>query len=318
MLVDGVFFAAELLYGYRFTARPDLAGYHPDVRVCEVTDADGGRGRPVPRRLLRPRGQARRRLDELLRPPVAAARHPAGRGQQPQRQPGRRRAADPAHPRRGEHALPRVRPRAARAELGGHLSALLGHQRAARLRGVPEPGQRDVGDVAGGARALRPARRDRRADARRPSSRRSRPPGCGARASPRSSTWPPPCSTRPGTGSRPRPRSATRSRSSSGPWRTPASTPRSCRRATGRRTSSTSSPAATRPATTPTSGRRCSTPTPSSGSRRTAACAGRTATTSASGCSRSAARSTRWPRSAPSAAATPTPRRCSGAEVWAA
>ncbi|MCF6744810.1 M3 family metallopeptidase [Blastococcus sp. KM273128] len=42
VLVDGVFRAAELLYGFRFTPRPDLAGYHPDVRVWEVTDADGG------------------------------------------------------------------------------------------------------------------------------------------------------------------------------------------------------------------------------------------------------------------------------------
>jgi len=42
VLVDGVFHAAELLYGYRFTPRPDLAGYHPDVRVWEVTGADGG------------------------------------------------------------------------------------------------------------------------------------------------------------------------------------------------------------------------------------------------------------------------------------
>jgi peptidyl-dipeptidase Dcp len=41
VLVDGVFHAAELLYGYRFTARPDLHGYHPDVRVWEVSDADG-------------------------------------------------------------------------------------------------------------------------------------------------------------------------------------------------------------------------------------------------------------------------------------
>jgi peptidyl-dipeptidase Dcp len=41
VLVDGVFAAAERLYGYRFTPRPDLAGYHPDVRVWEVTDADG-------------------------------------------------------------------------------------------------------------------------------------------------------------------------------------------------------------------------------------------------------------------------------------
>src|SRR3954451_6132570 len=41
VLVDGVFHAAELLYGYRFTPRPELEGYHPDVRVWEVTGADG-------------------------------------------------------------------------------------------------------------------------------------------------------------------------------------------------------------------------------------------------------------------------------------
>jgi peptidyl-dipeptidase Dcp len=41
VLVDGVFAAAERLYGYRFTPRPDLAGYHPDVRVWEVCDAAG-------------------------------------------------------------------------------------------------------------------------------------------------------------------------------------------------------------------------------------------------------------------------------------
>ncbi|WP_104523822.1 M3 family metallopeptidase [Blastococcus atacamensis] len=41
VLVDGVFHAAELLYGYRFAPRPDLAGYHPDVRVWQVTGAGG-------------------------------------------------------------------------------------------------------------------------------------------------------------------------------------------------------------------------------------------------------------------------------------
>jgi peptidyl-dipeptidase Dcp len=42
VLVDGVFTAAERLYGLRFTPRPELTGYHPDVRVWEVADADGG------------------------------------------------------------------------------------------------------------------------------------------------------------------------------------------------------------------------------------------------------------------------------------
>jgi peptidyl-dipeptidase Dcp len=41
VLTDGVFHAAEVLYGFRFTARPDLAGYHADVRVWEVSGADG-------------------------------------------------------------------------------------------------------------------------------------------------------------------------------------------------------------------------------------------------------------------------------------
>ena len=44
VLVDGVFRAAELVYGYTFTPRPELVGYHPDTRVWEVTGADG---RPV-------------------------------------------------------------------------------------------------------------------------------------------------------------------------------------------------------------------------------------------------------------------------------
>ena len=41
VLVDGVFHAAGLLYGFRFTPRPELPGYHPDVRVWEVSDAAG-------------------------------------------------------------------------------------------------------------------------------------------------------------------------------------------------------------------------------------------------------------------------------------
>jgi peptidyl-dipeptidase Dcp len=41
VLVDGVFAAAEKLYGFTFTPRPDLEGYHPDVRVWEVADAAG-------------------------------------------------------------------------------------------------------------------------------------------------------------------------------------------------------------------------------------------------------------------------------------
>ncbi|MHA7238885.1 M3 family metallopeptidase [Arthrobacter sp. TMS1-12-1] len=41
VLADGVFYAANRLYGLSFTERPDLTGYHPDVRVWEVFDEDG-------------------------------------------------------------------------------------------------------------------------------------------------------------------------------------------------------------------------------------------------------------------------------------
>ncbi|MFM9431943.1 M3 family metallopeptidase [Arthrobacter sp. MP_2.3] len=41
VLKDGVFFAANALYGVTFSERSDLAGYHPDVRVWEVRNADG-------------------------------------------------------------------------------------------------------------------------------------------------------------------------------------------------------------------------------------------------------------------------------------
>jgi peptidyl-dipeptidase Dcp len=41
VLRDGVFFAANKLYGITFQERKDIPVYHPDVRVFEVTDADG-------------------------------------------------------------------------------------------------------------------------------------------------------------------------------------------------------------------------------------------------------------------------------------
>ncbi|MEV4598066.1 M3 family metallopeptidase [Amycolatopsis sp. NPDC049253] len=41
VLTDGVFFAANHLYGLTFTERDDLPKYHPEVRTFEVFDADG-------------------------------------------------------------------------------------------------------------------------------------------------------------------------------------------------------------------------------------------------------------------------------------
>ena len=41
VLRDGVFFAANRLFGTTFTERDDLVAYHPEVRVFEVHDGDG-------------------------------------------------------------------------------------------------------------------------------------------------------------------------------------------------------------------------------------------------------------------------------------
>jgi peptidyl-dipeptidase Dcp len=41
VLQDGVFYAANQVYGVTFTERPDLVAYHPDARVFEVKDDDG-------------------------------------------------------------------------------------------------------------------------------------------------------------------------------------------------------------------------------------------------------------------------------------
>jgi peptidyl-dipeptidase Dcp len=41
VLENGVFFAANQLYGISFRERKDIPVYHPDVRVFEVTDVDG-------------------------------------------------------------------------------------------------------------------------------------------------------------------------------------------------------------------------------------------------------------------------------------
>jgi peptidyl-dipeptidase Dcp len=41
VLTNGVFYAANKLYGLTFKERKDLPVYNPDVRVYDVFDADG-------------------------------------------------------------------------------------------------------------------------------------------------------------------------------------------------------------------------------------------------------------------------------------
>ena len=64
VLEKGVFFAANQLYGLTFKRRTDLPVYHPDVRVYDVVRRQRQAAGDLPRRLLRPQIQARRRMDE--------------------------------------------------------------------------------------------------------------------------------------------------------------------------------------------------------------------------------------------------------------
>ncbi len=129
--------------------------------------------RPVPARQLRPADQAQRRLDELVPAAVEERRQPrrclgaADHRQQQQLRQGRARRADAAQLRRRPNALPRVRPRPARAALERHLRAALGHQRAARLRRAAVAAVRALARGARGAQAPCPAPSHRPADSRR-------------------------------------------------------------------------------------------------------------------------------------------------------
>ena len=190
------------------------------------------------------------------------------RAQRDELQQGRGRRADAAVLRRCPHAVPRVRARAARADVGRDLSDDLRHRRAAGLRRTALAALRALARPAGDPRALRAPLPDRRADAagadgaadrrRAPSIRASRPPNISARP-----MW---ISISTSAARRTRTRSRRRRASA---CRCPT---RSCC-ATARRTSSTSSRATTTPpATTAICGPRCSTPTPSTRSRRRATC----------------------------------------------
>ena len=67
VLENGVFYAANQLYGLTFKERKDLPVYQEDVRVYDVFDADGKQLAIFLGRFLRARVQARRRVDERVR-----------------------------------------------------------------------------------------------------------------------------------------------------------------------------------------------------------------------------------------------------------
>ena len=137
VLQDGVFYAATRLYGITFKERHDLPVYQPDVRVFEVFDKDGS---PLALFLAdyyaRPSKRGGR-VDERVRDAVEPAGRQTRDRQPSQHHQARPRRADAADPGRGQDDVPRVRPRFARDVLEGRVPAFCGHERAARLRGIP-------------------------------------------------------------------------------------------------------------------------------------------------------------------------------------
>ena len=173
--------------------------------------------------------------------------------------------------RRRPHAVPRVRPRAARPALRRHLSDDLRHQRADRLGRTAVAALRALAGAAGGPAAVRrattrPASRCRRRCCAKLHGGAHLQPGLSRRSNTSPRRW----SISTCICSRAGRRISTSTPSSRPRWRASACRTRSsC--ATARRISRTCSPAAATPRPiTATCGRRCSTPTPSRRSRRPA------------------------------------------------
>ena len=113
VLQNGVFYAANQLYGITFKERKDIPVYHPDVRVFEVFDADRQAAGAVVLRLFQARQQEWRRVDGQPCRSVQTAGHAAGGLQRGQLQQARAGPARADQLRRRDHDVPRIRPRAA-------------------------------------------------------------------------------------------------------------------------------------------------------------------------------------------------------------
>jgi Zn-dependent oligopeptidase len=148
VLSDGIFFAANRLYGLTFTERSDLRGYHPEVRVWEVFEADGsGLGLFLGDYYTRDTKNGGAWMNSFVEQSALQGTRAVVVNNLNIPQAGPRRA-DPAHLRRSGDRLPRVRPCASRTPLQRHLPLAVRDERAQGLRRIPLAGQRDVDALA--------------------------------------------------------------------------------------------------------------------------------------------------------------------------
>ena len=155
-MIEAAFWTARQLFGVTFAPVADVPVYHPDVRVWRAERPRRTVPRPVHRRLFRARVEAERRLDgRLPQPAPPRRRRPADHRQRHELLQAAEGQAGAAFPRRRAHALPRVRPRAARPPVERHLSASVGNQRRHGFRRAAIAALRALAAGARGAEALR-------------------------------------------------------------------------------------------------------------------------------------------------------------------
>ena len=165
VLLDGVFYAATQLYGITFKERHDLPVYQPDVRVFDVFDKDG---KPLAIFLAdyyaRPSKRGGAWMNEYVNQSQLLGMKPvvANHLNIPKPEAGQPTLLTYDEVRTD---VSRVRPCASRDVFQREIPALQRDERAARFRRVSVAGERDVGDLAGSAAALRETLPDRRADA---------------------------------------------------------------------------------------------------------------------------------------------------------
>ena len=162
---------ARQLFGSSFCCAPNCAPYHPDVKVYEVRGGAMARAcRRIPCTTTSARAskrsgawmsnyrqQSRNVAGGGAISPIVVNNNNFAKGS---------RGADAAELRRRAHAVPRVRPRPARAAVERHLRAACRHQRAARFRRAALAAVRALAHRARGAEEARTPRSDRRADSR--------------------------------------------------------------------------------------------------------------------------------------------------------
>ena len=166
-LREALFYVAGELFGFSFRQVEGVPVYHPDVRVFEVVKRDTGAH--VGLWYFDPYARAGKHSGAWMNAYRNQERF-RGRShhrlQQRQLRSGQAGRAGAHQLGRRAHAVPRIRPRAARAFEQRHLPIAVGHVGAHRLRGVPLSAARALARHQGGAEPLCAPREDGRADSR--------------------------------------------------------------------------------------------------------------------------------------------------------